>query len=94
MSLKTVLILDASCVAFFFLLAVLFPAIRYGCAHVVFMLLVAMVLHALIVPFKGLDFIIWDAPPDSPVKYYWFFAIFVAASGGTALTDAFAVYFE
>ena len=72
MSLKAVMVFYASSIAFLFLLALLFPAIGYSCAHMGSMLLVAMSLHALIVPFKGVDFVIWDAPPDSPVKYYWF----------------------
>ena len=94
MSLKALLMLDASSVAFFFLLAILFPAARYGNAYMVCIFLVAMPLHALIAPFKGLDFVIWDAPPDSLVKYYSFFVILVATGGGKALLDALWVYFE
>ena len=93
MSLKAVMALYASSIAILLLLALLFPSIGYSCAHTGSMLLVAMALHALIAPFKGLDFVIWDAPPDSPVKYYWFFGIFVATWVGTALTDILWAYF-
>ena len=92
MSLKAVIVLYASTIAILFLVALLIPTIAYGCTHIGSMLLVAMALHALIAPFKGLDFVIWDAPPDSLVKYYWFFGIFVAAWVGTALTDILWAY--
>ncbi|MCY4564979.1 MAG: hypothetical protein OXE40_10945 [Gammaproteobacteria bacterium] len=91
-SLKAALVLYASSIVFLFLLALFFPPIGYTCTHIGSMLLVAMALHALIAPFKGLDFVIWDAPPDSPVKHYWFFVIFVAAWVGTALTDILWAY--
>ena len=93
LSLKAVMGLYASTIAILFLFALLIPTIGYGCTHIGSMLLVAMPLHALIAPFKGLDFVIWDAPPDSPVKYYWFFVIFVATWVGTALTDILWAYF-
>lgn len=38
---------------------------------------------------KGPGFVIYDAPPDSPWKYYGFLAIFIAAYLGPAL-DEFA----
>lgn len=94
MSLKAVMAFYASSIAFLFLLALLFPTIGYSCAHLGSMLLVAMPLHALILPFKGFDFVIWDAPRDSPVKYYWFIVIFVATWGGTALTDTVWAYLD
>lgn len=94
MSLKAVMVCYASSIVCLFLLALLFPAIGYSCAHLGSMLLVAMPLHALIVPFKGLDFVIRDAPRDSTVKYYWFVVIFVATWCGTALTDTVWAYLD
>ena len=94
MSLKTVLVLDLACMAFFLMLALLFPQIRYSMAVSFATFFLFLLLHALIVPFKGLDFVLWDAPPDSPVKYYWFIAIFIAIGGGLKLAQAVWVYFE
>ena len=93
LTLRSVLILDVACVAFFFLLAWLFPSIRYGSAYPAAIFLVAFFLHALIAPFKGFDFVIWDAPPDSLVKLYWFLAIGISAGAGLALRNAVWGYF-
>ena len=36
---------------------------------------VFFVMHAAVVPLRGLAFVIYDEPPDSPFKYYFFAAI-------------------
>ena len=94
MSMKAVLVLDAACMAFFLMLAVLCPPIRYSMSVSFATFFLFFLLHALIVPFKGLDYILWDDPPDSPVKYYWFIAIFLAIGGGLKLVQAVWVYIE
>lgn len=41
-------------------------------------LFLATMLHLLIIPFKGLNFIIQDEDPSSIWKYYWLIVIFLA----------------
>ena len=94
MSLKAVLIFDASWVTFSLLLARLFPFVREDCAHFAAMFFVALLLHALIIPFKGADFVIYDAPRTSTVKYYWFSTIAISVWVGTAMQDTLLAYIE
>ena len=85
MRMKSILVFDAACVAFFTLLALLFPTESYHILSGATFFLVIFFLHGLIVPFKGLNFVLWDAPPDSAVKYYSVFAIFLAVFFGERL---------
>ncbi len=82
---KSILVFDAASAAFFTLLALLFPSESEHILSGATFFLVIFFLHGLIVPFKGLNFVLWDAPPDSAVKYYAFFAIFLSAFFGTKL---------
>lgn len=82
MSLKSILVFDAGCAAFFTLLAFAFPSSSYNILSLTAFFVVLFFLHGLIVPIKGLSFILWDAPPDSAVKLYAFAAIFLAAFFG------------
>ena len=82
MRMKSILVFDAACAAFFTLLALLFSSEGYHILSVGTFFLVLFFLHALIVPFKGLNFVLWDAPPDNAVKYYAFFAIFLSSFFG------------
>lgn len=45
-------------------------------------------LNAAVVPFRGLGFVVRDEPADSPVKLYFFAALFVAVFSGNHLADA------
>ena len=94
MSLKTVLVFEASIVALSLLLARLFPYIREGCAHVAAMFSVALLLHALIIPFKRPDFVIYDAPRTSAAKYYWLLTIGISVWVGTEMQDTLLAYIE
>lgn len=87
---RKALLFEGSCFAFFLFLAIVFPSGDF--LYLAGFFLIAVLLHGLIVPFKGLDYVIRDAPPDSPIKYYWFLVIFLAAAGATLLRN-FAVEF-
>ena len=82
---KSILVFDAASAAFFTLLALLFPNESDHILSGATFFLVIFFLHGLIVPFKGWNFVLWDAPPDSTVKYYAFFAIFLSAFFGEKL---------
>lgn len=87
LSLRSILILDAPCVTCLLLLGLPFPATRQGTAHPPAIILDAF-LHALIAPVKGLDFVIWDALPDSFVKLYRYMVIAFSKGGGLVLRNA------
>jgi hypothetical protein len=59
-------------------------------AEILWLLPAILVIHLLIFSaplafFKGFDFIIYDAPPDSPWKYYGFIAVFIATLLGSIM---------
>ncbi len=88
LSLKTVLIMDAAMVACCLLLAYMFPGIRQNSANIAAIFALFFFFHAFIVPFKGFDFYIWDAPDNSWVKIYWFVSIAPAVALSQHLLDA------
>lgn len=93
MNLRKALIFEGACLAFFLILAIVFPSGLNDYLHLAGTFLIAILLHGLIVPFKGLDYVIWDAPPNSPIKYYWFLVIFVAVFCGGLLSNFVIAFF-
>lgn len=76
LNMRWVLVFDASWMAIFSSLALFSPGERDQLLSPAGFFLLALVLHALIVPFKGLEFVLHDAPPDSMVKFYGIAIVF------------------
>lgn len=83
MTLKRILVFDAAGAAIFILLARLFPARGSELSIMAGFLVVLFLLHLLILPFKGQDFVMRDAPPKSLLRYYGFMVFVVAAFAAT-----------
>lgn len=92
LDIRSILILDAGCAAFFTLLAILFPSIAGNMMWLTGSFIVLFFLHLLIVPIKGFNFILWNAPPDSAVKYYAFLAIGISAYFGETVKNFISPY--
>lgn len=58
-------------------------------AHIGAVFTALVLLHSAYIPLYGLNFVIHDAPPDSPAKYYWFVCIGVGVFVGTGLAKDF-----
>ncbi len=84
LDMKALLILEISVVLLFFGFASMMPVLGYVCA----MVFVLLLFHVVILPFKGLSFVIWNEDPTSPIKLYYFFAIFASAYLGGFLREA------
>lgn len=79
---------EAAAVLVLVLLGLAIPGIRSLAFFVASMTFILMVMHSAVLPFFGRAFVIYDAPPDSAVKYYFFAAIFASAFGARYLRDA------
>lgn len=91
--LGTVLRCEMGLIAFFGVLALFAPAWRAPLLNFSCVLAVMIVLQVAILPFRGADLVLHDEPPDSPLKYYWFLAIFLATFSGNLLGQALRRYF-
>ena len=88
LDMKALIILEISVVLLFFGFASMMPEFRQGFGHVCAMVFVLFLFHVVVVPFKGLSFVIWNADPTSTIKYYYFFSIGAAVYLGGFLRDA------
>ncbi len=88
LDMKSLLILEISVVLLFFGFASMMPEFRHILGYVCAMVFVLLLFHVVMLPFTGLSFVIWNEDPTSPIKLYYFFAIFASAYLGGFLRDA------
>ena len=86
-SLKTVLVIELALGSFFATLSALLPTSRDHVTYPACMCAVAFLCHVVLVPVKGLSYVIHDEDPDSPYKYYWFSTIALFVVIGKILND-------
>jgi hypothetical protein len=91
--LGTVLRVELGLVVLFVLLGVFVPVWRGFLLNSSCVVLIAVILQALILPFRGPDLVLYDEAPDSPLKYYWFAVIFVAVFSGNLLGGLLRTHF-
>lgn len=86
-SLRWILVFDTACLAFFLTLIILFPDWRDEVIFPASIWFVLLILHSLVAPFKGLDYVPNDESPDNPFCHYWIISIAIAVCLAFPLTD-------
>ena len=77
--LSTLVLVEGGVCVGFAMLGLLFAELRSQLFFSASMTAALLLMHGAMVPFLGGSFILYDAPVDSPVKYYFFASIAVAA---------------
>ncbi len=86
-SLGWIVLFDTVVMALLTLLVLLFPGWRETSVFVACIWFTLFVLHGLMVPFKGLDYVPNDESPNNPLSRYWIASIAVAVLLAFPLSD-------
>ena len=92
LTIKKILLGELSIAAIAALFFFAFPLnlASYSSSYIALMFFSYRIFHLPIILIKGSNFIIYDEAPDSPIKYYWYFAIgFATFTGATVQNTLF-----